>query len=99
MDILDTSALQAMSSADIAIISKHRRIVVPSVAIWELLCHLDELVDGCNPQLSFERRRGQILKALNLELLNDSRLSWTQTAKGSDAVHPHMLLEAAVTKA
>ena len=96
MDILDTSALLALSKSHLESLSVHRRIGVPCIAIWEMLCHLDEPVVDSNHQESFERRKGQILKAQGLGLLNDPVTYWANKIGASAIINKDFYQEAAV---
>src|ERR1700722_11665437 len=99
MDILDTSALKALSREELNALSSIRKIGVPCYAIWELLCHTDEPVSQSAAQVSFERRKGQLLKARGLELLNDPRSIWLQKIGRPQVAHSDYYVEAAGTEA
>jgi len=79
--LLDTSAFRSISTADIQFgIREGSDVAISSFTVWELLCHLDE------PE--FDRRRGLLLKARHVRILDDPAADWdAETLPIEDRVH------------
>jgi hypothetical protein len=67
--VLDTQALRALDGDFLrAAVAARHDVAVSPLTIWEMLRHLDETEDGPG---TFLRRRGQMLKAHGLRILDD----------------------------
>jgi hypothetical protein len=69
--VLDTSALKGLGRKEIEKAAQHARVCVSPLSILEMLCHLDEPWDPPedDPQTTYLRRRGNLLKCRSLCLL------------------------------
>ena len=66
--LLDTQALRSLSFGTIRkAVARGLRLAVSPISLWELLTHLDESTDAAG----FERRKGWLVKARGLRVLDD----------------------------
>lgn len=69
--VLDTSVIRSLSNAALEKSVSVAEIVVSPLSVFEILCHLDEQIEGFTKEESFLRRRGWLLKCQRFGLLDD----------------------------
>jgi hypothetical protein len=86
--ILDTSTVRCLSRKNLEEAAQKANVFLPTFSVWELLCHLDEHIKKESIEKSFERQKGQLIKAISLPLLDDPFAAHAVAVGIPNAAHP-----------